>query len=149
MVHSGGTPHVKLWPLCQIQLHGFLDETDYLDPFQSGFRSDYGIETASVTLVDDLYLELDRVSMLDLDFSMAFSITYHASLLGFLSEMKVYLALLGGAISEDGAGGILFDTLTVNLWIQHNDPYTIVFVTGEKKGRCEALSRHSVPPQQS
>ena len=33
------------------QFQGFLDERDYLDPFQSGFRPGYGTETALVTLV--------------------------------------------------------------------------------------------------
>ena len=35
-------------------LQGFLDETDYLDSFQSGFRPCYGMETALVTLGDEL-----------------------------------------------------------------------------------------------
>lgn len=43
------------------QLQGFLDETDYLDPFQSGFR--FGTETSLViTLVDDLQRPVDRGS---------------------------------------------------------------------------------------
>ena len=36
------------------QFQGFLDEPDYLDPFQSGFRPGYGTETALVALEDDL-----------------------------------------------------------------------------------------------
>ncbi|KAF7245399.1 RNA-directed DNA polymerase from mobile element jockey [Varanus komodoensis] len=35
------------------QLQALLDETDYLDPFQSGFRPKYGTESALVTLYDD------------------------------------------------------------------------------------------------
>lgn len=36
------------------QLHRILDETDFLDSFQSGFRPGYGTDTALVTLMDDL-----------------------------------------------------------------------------------------------
>ncbi|KAF7241261.1 Maternal embryonic leucine zipper kinase [Varanus komodoensis] len=42
------------------QLQALLDETDYLDPLQSGFRPGYGTESALVTLYDDL----DRVRSL-------------------------------------------------------------------------------------
>ena len=43
------------------QLQGVLEETDYLDVFQSGFSPDYARETALVTLVNDLRWEKDRV----------------------------------------------------------------------------------------
>ena len=36
------------------QLQALLDETDFLDPFQLGFRLGFGMETALVTLYDDL-----------------------------------------------------------------------------------------------
>lgn len=36
------------------QIQGFLEETDDLDPFQSGFKQGYGTETALVILVADL-----------------------------------------------------------------------------------------------
>ncbi|XP_042313958.1 EH domain-binding protein 1 [Sceloporus undulatus] len=36
------------------------DMEDYIDQFQSGFKPGYGTDTALVTLVDDLYEELDR-----------------------------------------------------------------------------------------
>ena len=45
------------------QLQTLLEETDYLDPFQSGFRSGFGTETALVTLYDDLCQEKDRGSV--------------------------------------------------------------------------------------
>ena len=45
------------------QLQRFLDEVDYLDPFQSGFRPDYGTEIALDTLGDDRCWELDMGSL--------------------------------------------------------------------------------------
>ncbi|KAF7246492.1 PDZ domain-containing RING finger protein 4, partial [Varanus komodoensis] len=45
------------------QLQALLDETDYLDPFQSGFRPGYGTESALVALYDDLCREKDRGSV--------------------------------------------------------------------------------------
>ncbi|XP_070622065.1 triadin-like [Erythrolamprus reginae] len=36
------------------QLLFLLEEMDYLDPFQSGFRPDYSMDTALVSLMDDL-----------------------------------------------------------------------------------------------
>lgn len=36
------------------QLQGFLDDTDFLDPFPSSFRTGYAGDIALVTLVDDL-----------------------------------------------------------------------------------------------
>ena len=41
------------------QLQVLLDETDFLDPFQSGFRSVFGTETALVTMYNDLRQERD------------------------------------------------------------------------------------------
>ncbi|KAF7254239.1 hypothetical protein EYD10_01276 [Varanus komodoensis] len=41
------------------QLQALLDETDYLDPFQSGFIPGYGTESALVALYDDLCRERD------------------------------------------------------------------------------------------
>lgn len=40
----------------------FLDDTDCADPSQSGFSLGYSTETALVTLVDDMRLDLDRGS---------------------------------------------------------------------------------------
>ena len=40
------------------QLQEFLEETSALDPFQSGFHAGYGLETALVTLTDDLRRQL-------------------------------------------------------------------------------------------
>ncbi|KAF7250944.1 RNA-directed DNA polymerase from mobile element jockey [Varanus komodoensis] len=42
------------------QLQALLDETDYLDPFQSGFRPGYGTESALVALYNDLCREKDK-----------------------------------------------------------------------------------------
>ena len=57
------------------QLQACLDETDALDPFQSGFRPRHGTETALVALYDDLLKEADRGKMsllVLLDISAAF-----------------------------------------------------------------------------
>ena len=45
------------------QLQTLLNETDYLDPFQSGFRPGFGTGTAVVALYDDLCQEKDRGSV--------------------------------------------------------------------------------------
>ena len=42
------------------KLQALLNEMDYLDPFQSGFRPGFGMETALVALWDDLCRERDR-----------------------------------------------------------------------------------------
>ncbi|KAF7253346.1 hypothetical protein EYD10_01268 [Varanus komodoensis] len=65
------------------QLQAFLDETDYLDPFQSGFRPGYGAESALVALYDDLCRERDRGSaslLVLLDLSAAFHTIDHGIL---------------------------------------------------------------------
>ncbi|KAF7239150.1 Mitogen-activated protein kinase kinase kinase 14 [Varanus komodoensis] len=41
------------------QLQAFLDETDYLDPFQSSFKPGYGTKSALVALYNDLCRERD------------------------------------------------------------------------------------------
>ena len=74
------------------QLQAHLDETDALDPFQSGFRPCHGTETALVALYDDLLREADRgkISLLVLlDISAAFDTVDHGILLGRLSELGI------------------------------------------------------------
>ncbi|KAF7251034.1 putative RNA-directed DNA polymerase from transposon BS [Varanus komodoensis] len=66
------------------QLQALLDETDYLDPFQSSFRPGYSTESALVTLYDDLCREKDRGSaflLVLLDLSVAFGTIDHGILL--------------------------------------------------------------------
>lgn len=54
------------------QLQSVLDETDFRDDFQSGFRSGYGTEKVLVALMDSLWQEWDRscaaiVALLDFE----------------------------------------------------------------------------------
>lgn len=42
------------------QLQGYLEETGYLDSFQSTFRPGFGTEMTLATLMDDLYQERSR-----------------------------------------------------------------------------------------
>uniref|UniRef100_A0A8D2LLU3 Reverse transcriptase domain-containing protein n=1 Tax=Varanus komodoensis TaxID=61221 RepID=A0A8D2LLU3_VARKO len=74
------------------QLQALLDETDYLDPFQSGFRPRYGTESALVALYDDLCRERDRGSaslLVLLDLSAAFNTIDHGILLDRLAGLGV------------------------------------------------------------
>ncbi|KAF7253150.1 hypothetical protein EYD10_01179 [Varanus komodoensis] len=78
------------------QLQACLNETDYLDPFQSGFRPGYGTESALVTLYDDLCRERDRGSaslLVLLGLSVAFDTIDH----GILLERQVGLGVGGTA----------------------------------------------------
>uniref|UniRef100_A0A803SXZ5 Reverse transcriptase domain-containing protein n=1 Tax=Anolis carolinensis TaxID=28377 RepID=A0A803SXZ5_ANOCA len=80
------------------QLQGFLVDTDFLDPAQSGFRPGHGTKTALVALVDDLHRELDRgsVPLLVLpDLTTAFNTVDHGILLGRLVGMG-----LGGTVLQ-------------------------------------------------
>ena len=74
------------------QLQALLDETDFLDPFQSGFRPGFGTETALVALFDDLCQERDRGSvtlLILLDLSAAFDTISHGVLLDRLAGLGV------------------------------------------------------------
>ncbi|KAF7251650.1 RNA-directed DNA polymerase from mobile element jockey [Varanus komodoensis] len=70
------------------QLQALLNETDYLDPFQSGFRPGYGTESALVALYDDLCREKDRGSaslLVLLDLSAAFDTIDHGEAVAVLN----------------------------------------------------------------
>ncbi|KAF7242143.1 putative RNA-directed DNA polymerase from transposon BS [Varanus komodoensis] len=74
------------------QLQALLDETDYLDPFQSGFRPRYGTESALVTPYEDLCRERDRGSaslLVLLNLSVAFDTIDHGILLDRLVGLGV------------------------------------------------------------
>ena len=49
-----------LEPVGASQLQWFLNEADYLEPFQSGFRPRGGTDTALVTLVDLRWMMFPR-----------------------------------------------------------------------------------------
>ena len=74
------------------QLQALLDETNALDPFQSGFRLCHGTETALVTMFDDLLREGDRGKMsllVLLNISATSDTVDHGILLGKLSELGI------------------------------------------------------------
>lgn len=71
----------KVSPLCRP--HNFLDDTDYLDPFQSRFRLGLGMEAALVALGGDLRWDLNKgsTSLLSLlGLSVAFDTMYYCIL---------------------------------------------------------------------
>ncbi|KAF7251184.1 Brother of CDO [Varanus komodoensis] len=70
------------------QLQVLLDETDYLDPFQSCFRPRYCTESALVTLYDDLCRGSASLLVL-LDLSAAFTTIDHGILLDRLAGLGV------------------------------------------------------------
>ncbi|KAF7251068.1 E3 ubiquitin-protein ligase TTC3, partial [Varanus komodoensis] len=71
------------------QLQALLDGTDYVDPFQFGFRPGYGTESALVALYDDLCRERDRGSaslLVLLDVSAAFDTIDHGEVVAVLNR---------------------------------------------------------------
>lgn len=58
-----------------LQMQRILDETDYLDPFQSSFRPGYGTEMALVTVLDDFCQEQMGIVHPSLLFLTAFDTT--------------------------------------------------------------------------
>lgn len=74
------------------QLQEFLNDVDYLDSFQSGFRPVYGNEIALVILVDDLCQKMDKRSatlLILLDLLVAFDAIHHGILLDYLSRLSL------------------------------------------------------------
>ena len=72
------------------QFHTLLDETNALDPFQSGFRPCHGMEMALVALFDDLLWDRGKMSLLVLlDISATFDNVNHGILLGSLSKLGI------------------------------------------------------------
>ena len=76
------------------QFQALLDETDFLDPFQSGFRPGFGTETAVVALYDDFCRERDRGSvtlLILLDLSVALTmVSFWVGWLGWELEAPLY-----------------------------------------------------------
>lgn len=69
----------------------FLDETNHLDLFHSGFRPHYGTETPLVTLKVDLNWEMDKGNatlLILLDLSVTFDTINHGFLMDCLSVLQ-------------------------------------------------------------
>lgn len=81
-----------------LQLQGFPEATDYLDPFQSSFRSTFGMEVALFSLVDNLSggdLDRESASLLILNnLSAAFNAIGHGIILDRLSELGLGRSVL-------------------------------------------------------
>ena len=84
------------------QLQAFLEETSTLDPFQSGFRPGYGVETALLALTDDLRRHLDQggsALLILLDLSAAFDTVDHELLARRLATTGIQGSALKWLIS--------------------------------------------------
>uniref|UniRef100_A0A8C6VP90 Reverse transcriptase domain-containing protein n=1 Tax=Naja naja TaxID=35670 RepID=A0A8C6VP90_NAJNA len=93
----------------------FLEEADYLDPYQLGFRPGYSTERALVALMDDLLRARDRgfsSVLVLLDLSAAFNTIDHGILLRRLGGLGVggtvlqwFASFLSGRLQSVLAGG--------------------------------------------
>lgn len=90
------------------QFQRALDEADHLDPFQSRFRPGYGIETALVTLTDDVWREQDGgggviiLTALDgsADFCTIYQVSFWAACGAWCQTIQTYSSLV--SFSKDG-----------------------------------------------
>ncbi|XP_070796004.1 proto-oncogene Mas-like [Pituophis catenifer annectens] len=86
------------------QLPQFLEETDFLDPYQFGFRCGHRMETALVALVNDLWRARDggcSSILVLLDPSVAFDTINHDILLQRLGELgTILMAVTRGAFAQ-------------------------------------------------
>lgn len=117
-----------------LQLQGFLDVTDYLDPFQHTFRPEFRMETAPGRL-DDLRRDLDRGGaslLILLDLSAAFDPTNPGILLKYLSELELsdtVLHCFHSFLSDSTQKAVLGDFCSSSWLIAYGIPQGLVSVS--------------------